>query len=55
VLFFFAMTDSLHKIVLITGGSGGLGQALAQAFATDGSRLVVVARYPKNSGAQWKK
>jgi NAD(P)-dependent dehydrogenase (short-subunit alcohol dehydrogenase family) len=47
VLFFFAMTDSLHKIVLITGGSGGLGQALAQAFATDGSRLVVVARDPE--------
>ena len=35
------------KIVLITGGSGGLGQALADAFARAESRVVIAARDQK--------
>ena len=38
------MSDLVHKIVLITGGSGGLGQALAQAFTAQGSRVIIAAR-----------
>ncbi len=41
------MTASLHKIVLITGGSGGLGQALTQAFAAEGCRVAIAARDPE--------
>ena len=32
------------KVVLITGGSGGLGRALAQAFVQAGNRVVLTAR-----------
>lgn len=35
-----------EKVVLITGGSAGLGLALAQAFAAAGAKLVLVARDP---------
>lgn len=38
------MADLLHRIVLVTGGSGGLGRALAEAFAARGSRVIVTAR-----------
>jgi NAD(P)-dependent dehydrogenase (short-subunit alcohol dehydrogenase family) len=38
------MSDLQYKIVLITGGSGGLGQALAETFATKGSRVIIAAR-----------
>lgn len=33
-----------HKVVLVTGGSGGLGRALARAFASSGSRVAITAR-----------
>jgi len=39
-----AMSGSQQKIVLVTGGSGGLGQALARAFAAQGCRVVIAAR-----------
>jgi NAD(P)-dependent dehydrogenase (short-subunit alcohol dehydrogenase family) len=38
------MSGLQDKVVLVTGGSGGLGRALAQAFSGAGSRVVIVAR-----------
>ena len=38
------MTDAAAKIVLITGGSGGLGYALAEAFVKTENRIVIAAR-----------
>jgi NAD(P)-dependent dehydrogenase (short-subunit alcohol dehydrogenase family) len=40
------MSDLKPKIVLITGGSGGLGRALASVFATQGHRVVITGRNP---------
>jgi NAD(P)-dependent dehydrogenase (short-subunit alcohol dehydrogenase family) len=34
------------KIVVVTGGSGGIGGAIAAAFAADGAQTVLVARGP---------
>jgi NAD(P)-dependent dehydrogenase (short-subunit alcohol dehydrogenase family) len=44
VLSFFTMTNLAHKIVLVTGATGGLGHALAEAFAAQESRGVITAR-----------
>ena len=41
------MTDAPAKIVLITGGSGGLGYALAEAFVKTENRVVITARDEK--------
>jgi NAD(P)-dependent dehydrogenase (short-subunit alcohol dehydrogenase family) len=38
------MSALAAKIVVITGGSGGLGQALALAFVRQGCRVVITAR-----------
>ncbi|MGH7874035.1 MAG: SDR family NAD(P)-dependent oxidoreductase, partial [Candidatus Binatia bacterium] len=38
------MADLVGKIVMITGGSGGLGRALAHAFVDRGSRVILTAR-----------
>jgi NAD(P)-dependent dehydrogenase (short-subunit alcohol dehydrogenase family) len=38
------MSGLKDKVVLITGGSGGLGRALGRAFAGHGSRVVLAAR-----------
>jgi NAD(P)-dependent dehydrogenase (short-subunit alcohol dehydrogenase family) len=38
------MTLLREKIVLVTGGHGGLGQALARGFVKQGCRVVITAR-----------
>ena len=38
------VTDLYGKIVLVSGGSGGLGRSLARAFARQGCRVVITSR-----------
>ncbi len=45
------MTELRDKIVLITGGSGGLGRALAEVFAARGCRVAITARDGKKLAA----
>jgi len=45
------VTELRDKIVLITGGSGALGRALAEAFAARGCRVAITARDGKKLAA----
>ena len=36
------------KVVLITGGSKGIGFACARAFAGEGAKIAIVSRDPAN-------
>jgi NAD(P)-dependent dehydrogenase (short-subunit alcohol dehydrogenase family) len=38
------MTDGMAEIIVITGGTAGVGRAVARRFAKDGARIAVIAR-----------
>ena len=43
-IIFVDMAGLEQKVVMITGGSGGLGAELARAFAAQGCRVAITAR-----------
>ena len=49
------MNDLADKIVLVTGGSGGIGAAIAGQFATLGCRVAIAAAITRNLRQRQKK
>jgi len=45
------MSDDNGPVVLIVGGSGGIGSALARRLAVRGQRLVITGRHPERLAA----
>ena len=41
------------KVVFLTGASGGIGRAIAQAFAAEGAQLVLVGGTKSRAMEQW--
>ena len=39
--------DFKDKVVLVTGGTGNLGQAISRAFAQQGAKLVAIDLHPR--------
>src|SRR5437762_4241691 len=50
--FIFYRMQIQGKVVVVTGGSNGIGRALSRAFAAQGARAVVIADQDEKSGQQ---
>jgi len=40
-----------HKVVVVTGGAKGIGEAIVRAFAAEGAIPVILSRNPEEAGA----
>ncbi|HYK91609.1 MAG TPA: SDR family NAD(P)-dependent oxidoreductase, partial [Acidobacteriota bacterium] len=50
--FIFYRMQIQGRVVVVTGGSNGIGRALAKAFASQEARAVVIADQDEKSGQQ---